>query len=70
MFVKKVSTSYEAHFRVNGRGNREHKRVFSTKAECERFQRYTITQFETQADVKLWLEKPKDMRRLFELVAL
>jgi len=41
-------------------------RVFPTKAECERFQRYTIAQFETQADVKSWLEKPKGMRRLSE----
>jgi hypothetical protein len=55
---------------VNGRGSREHKKVFPTKAECERFQRYTIAQFETKADVKPWLEKPKDMCRLFKLVVL
>ena len=70
MSIKKDSTGYEVRFRVNGRGSREHKRVFPTKAECERFQRYTIAQFETQADVKPWLEKPRDARRLSELVKL
>lgn len=70
MAIKKVPTGYEVRFRVNGRGSREHKKVFPTKAECERFQRYTIAQFETQADVKPWLEKPKDMRRLSELAEL
>jgi hypothetical protein len=44
--------------------------VFPTKTECERFQRYTIAQFETQADEKPWLEKPKDIHRLSELVEL
>tara|TARA_R110000744_G_scaffold30868_1_gene72894 strand:+ start:2460 stop:3473 length:1014 start_codon:yes stop_codon:yes gene_type:complete len=68
--LKKVTSGYEVRFRVNGRGSREHKKVFPTKAECERFQRYTIAQFETQADVKPWLEKPKDMRPLSELVEL
>jgi|TARA_R110001583_G_scaffold104208_1_gene251586 hypothetical protein len=66
--IKIVNSGYEDRFRVNGRGSREHKKVFQTKAECEQFQRYTITQFETRADVKPWLEKPKDMRRLLELV--
>lgn len=54
---KKTASGYEVRFRVNGRGCREHKRVFPTKAECERFQRYTIAQFETQADVKPLVSK-------------
>ena len=70
MAIKKVPTGFEVRFRVAGRGSREYKKVFPTKAESERFQRYTIAQFETQADVKPWLEKPKDMCRLSELVVL
>ncbi|MBJ7556542.1 tyrosine-type recombinase/integrase [Marinomonas spartinae] len=70
MSIKKTSTGYEVRFRVNGRGSREYKKVFSTKSECERFQRYTIAQFETQSDQKPWLDKPKDNRRLTELVEL
>ena len=70
MTIKKKTSGYEVRFRVNGRGSREHKRVFPTKAECERFQRHTIAQFETRSDEKPWLEKPKDMRRLSELVEL
>lgn len=70
MTIKKVLSSYEVRFRVNGRGSREHKRVFPTKAECERFQRYTIAQCETQADVKPWLEQLKNTRLLSELLKL
>ncbi|REG85114.1 phage integrase [Marinomonas pollencensis] len=70
MVIKKISSGYEVRFRVNGSGSREHRKVFPTKAECERFQRYTIAQFETQSDEKPWLEKTKDMRRLSELVEL
>ncbi|WP_111637665.1 hypothetical protein [Marinomonas shanghaiensis] len=55
---------------MNGRGSREHKKVFPTKAECERFQSYTIAQLETQADVKPQFEKPKDMHSLSKLVKL
>ena len=51
MAIKKIKSGYEVRFRVNGRGSREHKKVFPTKAECELFQRYTIAQL-TQADVK------------------
>ncbi|RBP78528.1 hypothetical protein EBI01_18090 [Marinomonas rhizomae] len=57
MSIKKINSGYEVRFRVNGRGSRAHKKVFPTKAECERFQRYIIAQFETQADAKLLLEK-------------
>lgn len=35
MAIKKVSTGYEVRFRVNGRGGREHKKVFPTKDKCE-----------------------------------
>lgn len=52
MSIKKTPTGYEVRFRVNGRGSHEYKKVLPTKGECERFQRYTIAQFETQADVK------------------
>ena len=70
MAIKKVPSGYEVRFRVNGRGSREHRKAFPTKAEYERYQRYTIAQFETQFDEKPWLEKPKDMRRLSELIEL
>ncbi|MGO2512604.1 hypothetical protein [Marinomonas polaris] len=68
MSIRRTPSGYEARFRVNDSGSREHKRVFPTKAECELFQRYTIAQFETQADIKLWLEKSKEMILLSELV--
>jgi hypothetical protein len=70
MSIKKLSNGYEVRFRVNDRGSREHKKVFPTNAECEWFQRYTIAQLETQVDVKPWLEKPKDIRRLSKLIKL
>lgn len=31
MAIKKVTTGYEVRFRMNGRGSREHKKVFPTK---------------------------------------
>ena len=43
-------------------------RLFPTKGECERFMRYTIAQHETQSGDKPWLEKPKDSRKLSELI--
>ncbi|BFM49786.1 hypothetical protein THO17_19490 [Marinomonas sp. THO17] len=68
MAIKKISTGFEVRFRVAGRGSREYKRTFPTKGECERFMRYTISQHETQFDEKPWLEKPKDNRKLSELI--
>ncbi|QUX94541.1 integrase [Marinomonas sp. CT5] len=70
MAIKKIASGYEVRFRVNGRGSWEYKKIFPTKGECERFQRYTIAQYETQSDAKPWLDKPKDNRRLTELVEL
>ncbi|WP_394183392.1 tyrosine-type recombinase/integrase [Marinomonas posidonica] len=68
MGIKKAPSGYEVRFRVAGRGSREYKRTFPTKGECERFMRYTIAQHETQSDEKPWLEKPKDNRKLSELI--
>ena len=70
MAIKKVPTGYETRFRVAGRGSRTYKRIFPTKGECDRFERHTIAQYETNSDSKPWLEKPKDMRRVSELVEL
>lgn len=50
MAIIQVKTGWQVEFRVNGRGSRKYKRVFPTKSECERFQRYTIAQHETQSD--------------------
>ena len=70
MTIKKVPTGYEIRFRVAGRGSRTYKRIFPTKGECDRFERHTIAQYEAHSDSKPWLEKPKDMRRVSELVEL
>ncbi len=70
MTIKKVSTGYETRFRVAGRSSRTYKRIFPTKGECDRFERHTIAQYETQSDSKPWLEKPKDIRCLSELAEL
>lgn len=70
MAITQVKSGWQVEFRVNGRGSRKYKRVFTTKAECERFQRFTIAQHETQSDAKPWLEKPKDSRKLSELIEL
>ncbi len=68
MSIKKVPTGYEVRFRVAGRGSRSYRKTFPTKGECERFMRYTIAQHETQSGDKPWLEKPKDSRKLSELI--
>ena len=68
MSIKKVPTGYEIRFRVAGRGSRSYRKTFPTKGECERFMRYTIAQHETQSGDKPWLEKPKDSRKLSELI--
>jgi integrase len=70
MAIIQIKTGWQVEFRVNGRGSRKYKRVFPTKAECERFQRFTIAQHETQSDTKPWLEKPKDSRKLSGLIEL
>jgi len=51
MTIKKVPTGYETRFRVAGRGTRTYKRIFPTKGECDRFERHTTAQYETQSDL-------------------
>lgn len=70
MAINQVKNGWQVEFRVNGRGSRKYKRIFPTKGECERFQRYIIAQHETQSDAKPWLERPKDNRKLTELIEL
>lgn len=70
MAIKPVKNGWQVDFKVAGRGSRRYKRVFPTKGECERFQRYTIAQYETDSGAKPWLEKPQDNRHLSDLAEL
>ncbi len=58
--------SWKADFRVGGEKGERYRKRFNTKAEAERYVKYVEAQYTNTG--KPWQEKPKDRRRLSELV--
>ncbi|MFB1077585.1 phage integrase [Photobacterium damselae] len=66
MSIKSIPNGYEVDCRPQGRYGKRYRKKFKTKAEATQFERWLLA---TKAQ-KNWLEKPKDKRRLNELIEL
>lgn len=66
MALKKVGKKWHADIRPSGRDGKRYRKQFDTKTEAENWQRYTIALHNN----KEWIDKPKETRKLSELIEL
>ncbi|AWK83534.1 tyrosine-type recombinase/integrase [Photobacterium damselae] len=66
MSIKSIPNGYEVDCRPQGRCGKRYRKKFKTKAEATQYERWLLAT-RTQ---KGWLEKPKDKRRLNDLIEL
>ncbi|MFT2112161.1 tyrosine-type recombinase/integrase [Marinomonas sp. 2405UD68-3] len=64
--ITNTKDGWKADFRVGGANGKRYRKTCTTKAEAERYQKYVEGQFTTTG--KAWTEKPKDTRRMSELL--
>lgn len=66
MSIKSIPNGYEVDCRPQGRYGKRYRKKFRTKAEAMQYERWLLAT-KNQRD---WLEKPRDKRRLNELIEL
>jgi integrase len=67
MSIKKQSdNSYLVDIRPNGRNGKRYRKKLVTKSEAVKYEKYILSQYHQ----KEWLEKPKDHRRISELIPI
>ena len=66
MSIKSVPNGYMVDVRPQGRYGKRYRKTFKTKAEALQFERWVIA----TKNANDWIEKPRDARRLSELVEL
>lgn len=67
MTIRKVKTGWQVDIQPGGRGGRRIRKKFKTKAEAKRFEAWAEHQAATEAG---WNPKPRDRRKLSELIDL
>lgn len=66
MSIKSIPNGYEVDCRPQGRHGKRYRKKFKTKAEATQYERWLLA----TKNRKDWIEKPKDKRRLNELIEL
>jgi len=66
MTVKKIDSGFIVDVRPDGRNGKRYRKKFNTKAEALKFEKFILSQHHN----KEWLDKPKDTRRISELIPL
>ncbi|PAJ71164.1 integrase, partial [Pseudoalteromonas sp. NBT06-2] len=66
MTIKKIDSGFLVDIRPDGRNGKRYRKKFDTKAEALKFEKFILSQHHN----KDWLEKPKDTRRISELIPI
>ncbi|RCX07035.1 phage integrase [Marinomonas foliarum] len=66
MSIKQTPSGWKVDFRAGGSNGKRYRKTCKTKAEAERYQKFVEAQETTTG--KAWNPKPKDSRRLLELL--
>ncbi|ENY8009034.1 hypothetical protein ACF1UB_000004 [Vibrio fluvialis] len=62
--IKPISGGYEVDCRPQGRSGKRYRKKFKTKGEAQQYERWLLA----TRNSKDWIENPKDIRRLSELI--
>jgi len=66
MTIRKNESGFLVDVRPDGRDGKRYRKKFETKAEALKYEKYILSQHHN----KDWLDKPKDIRRISELIPL